>query len=56
MLVALKPSGLHLMLRIKQHLVEGETFPLTLTFEKAGPIEVTVRVEKVGAMNDMEGM
>ena len=54
--VVLKPSGLHLMLRIKQQLMEGETFPLTLTFEKAGPIEVTVRVEKVGAMDDMEGM
>jgi copper(I)-binding protein len=54
--VALKPSGLHLMLRIKQQLEEGETFPLTLTFEKAGPIEVTVRVGKVGAMDDMRGM
>ena len=54
--VVLKPSGLHLMLRIKQQLMEGETFPLTLTFEKAGPIEVTVRVGKVGAMDDMEGM
>jgi copper(I)-binding protein len=54
--VALKPSGLHLMLRIKQQLEEGETFPLTLTFEKAGPIEVTVTVGKVGAMDDMRGM
>jgi copper(I)-binding protein len=54
--VVLKPSGLHLMLRIKQQLKEGEMFPLTLTFEKAGPIEATVRVGKVGAMDDMEGM
>jgi copper(I)-binding protein len=54
--VALKPSGIHLMLRIKQQLKQGETFPLTLTFEKAGPIEVTVRVGKVGAMDDMDGM
>jgi copper(I)-binding protein len=54
--VALKPSGLHMMLHIKQQLKEGETFPLTLTFEKAGPMEVTVRVGKVGAMDDMEGM
>jgi copper(I)-binding protein len=54
--VVLKPSGLHLMLRIKQQLKQGETFPLTLTFEKAGPIEATVRVGKVGAMDDMEGM
>jgi copper(I)-binding protein len=54
--VALKPSGIHLMLRIKQQLKQGETFPLTLTFEKAGQIEATVRVGKVGAMDDMEGM
>jgi copper(I)-binding protein len=54
--VVLKPSGLHLMLRIKQQLKEGDTFPLTLTFEKAGPIEATVRVGKVGAMDDMKGM
>jgi periplasmic copper chaperone A len=54
--VALKPSGIHLMLRIKQPLKQGETFSLTLTFEKAGPIEATVRVGKVGAMDDMEGM
>ena len=54
--VMLKPSGLHLMLRIKHQLKQGETFPLTLTFEKAGPIEVTVRVGKVGAMDDMNGM
>ena len=54
--VALKPSGLHLMLRIKQQLKEGETFPLALTFEKAGQIEVTVKVGKVGAMDDMPGM
>jgi periplasmic copper chaperone A len=44
------------MLRIKQQLKQGETFPLTLTFEKAGPIEATVRVGKVGAMDGMEGM
>jgi copper(I)-binding protein len=54
--VVLKPSGLHLMLRIKQQLNEGETFPLTLTFEKAGSIETTARVGKVGAMDDMPRM
>jgi periplasmic copper chaperone A len=52
----LKPNGLHLMLRIKQQLKEDETFPLTLTFEKAGLIEATVKVGKVGAMDDMRGM
>jgi len=54
--VVLKPSGLPLMLRIKQQLKEDETFPLTLTFEKAGLIEATVKVGKVGAMDDMRGM
>jgi copper(I)-binding protein len=54
--VVLKPSGLHLMLRIKQQLMEGQTFPLTLIFEKAGSIETTVRAGKVGAMDDMPGM
>ena len=44
------------MLRIKHQLKEGETFPLALTFEKAGQIEVTVKVGKVGAMDDMPGM
>jgi copper(I)-binding protein len=54
--VVLKPGGLHLMLRIKQQLMEGQTFPLTLTFEKAAQIDTTVRVGKVGAMDDMPGM
>jgi hypothetical protein len=31
-------------------LKEGEHFPLTLAFEKAGTREVTVMVGKVGAM------
>jgi copper(I)-binding protein len=43
-------------LRIKQQLNEGETFPLTLTFEKAGSIETTARVGKSGAMDDMPRM
>jgi len=54
--VVLKPSGLHLMVRIKQQLVEGQIFPLTLTFEKAGSIETTARVGKVGAIDDMPRM
>ena len=41
----LKPGGVHMMLiDLKQPLVAGQHFPLTLTFERAGkiPIEVTV--------------
>ena len=48
--VALKPGGEHLMLLgLHQPLREGQSFPLTLNFEKAGPREVTVSVEKPGA-------
>jgi len=54
--VTLKPSGIHLMMKLKQQLQEGQTFPLTLTFERAGVIEVTVKIGTVGAMDDMSGM
>ena len=57
--VALKPGGTHAMLvGLKQLLVAGQSFPLTLEFEKAGKIDVTVSVEKVGAMEHqhMNGM
>jgi len=53
----LKPGGLHVMLMgLKQPLAEGQSFPLTLNFEKAGRIEVTVSVAKAGSMGDMPGM
>lgn len=49
--VTLKPGGYHIMLMGLAHpLVEGQTFPLTLTFAKAGSETVTVTVQKVGAM------
>lgn len=48
--VALKPSGEHIMLLGLNHpLREGQSFPLTLNFEKAGSRTVTVAVEKAGA-------
>ena len=47
----LKPGGYHVMLMdLKQPLKEGDSFPLTLSFEKAGEVAVTVKVEKAGAM------
>ena len=50
--VTFSPGGLHIMMvGLKQPLKEGKTFPLSLTFEKAGKIEVTVPIEKVGAMH-----
>jgi copper(I)-binding protein len=48
--VTLKPGGEHIMLMgLNGPLREGQSFPLTLTFEKAGAREVTVPVEKAGA-------
>jgi len=49
--VTLKPGGYHIMLSgLARPLQEGQTFPLTLDFAKAGAHQVTVNVEKVGAM------
>jgi copper(I)-binding protein len=55
----LKPGGLHLMLTgLNGPLKAGQSFPVTLTFEKAGKIEATVAVGKAGAMSgqSMPGM
>jgi copper(I)-binding protein len=55
----LKPGGYHVMLMdLKGPLVAGQTFAVTLTFEKAGKVEATATVEKVGAMGPgaMPGM
>ncbi len=47
----LQPSGLHLMLTgLAAPLKEGDSLPLTLTFEKAGEIELRVAIGKAGAM------
>ena len=49
--VTLKPGGYHIMLTgIAKPLEAGQSFPLTLDFAKAGARQVTVTVEKVGAM------
>ncbi|HEY2862303.1 MAG TPA: copper chaperone PCu(A)C [Casimicrobiaceae bacterium] len=48
--VMLQPGGYHLMLGdLKRPLREGDRFPLTLAFEKAGSIEVSVEVENMAA-------
>jgi copper(I)-binding protein len=42
-----KPGSYHVMLvGLKAPLADGQSFPLTLTFEHAGKIEVTVKVLK----------
>jgi copper(I)-binding protein len=49
--VTMKPGGYHIMLTgLTQPLKEGQTFAMTLSFDKAGSREVTVTVRKVGAM------
>ncbi|MCA3262207.1 MAG: copper chaperone PCu(A)C [Telmatospirillum sp.] len=46
----LQPGGLHIMLiDIKAPLQAGTSFPVTLTFEKAGPIIVQVAVRAIRA-------
>ena len=44
--VSFEPGGLHVMLLgLDRPLIAGESYPLTLTFERAGEIEMTVMVE-----------
>lgn len=48
--IALEPGGYHIMLiGLKQALKEGTSFPLTLTFEKAGTVTLSVPVQKAGS-------
>jgi hypothetical protein len=50
--VTLEPNGYHVMLTgLKAPLKEGQSVPLTLTFEHAGAQQVTASVAKVGAMH-----
>jgi copper(I)-binding protein len=43
--LVLAPGGYHVMLTgLKQALVAGSTFPITLTFEQTGPVTVSVEV------------
>jgi copper(I)-binding protein len=48
--VRLAPGGYHIMLTgLKQALKQGDSFPVTLSFAKAGQVTATVTVEKAGA-------
>ena len=50
----LKPGGFHvMMLDLKLPLKAGDKVPLTLTFEKAGSIDIAVQVESMGDMGGM---
>ncbi len=49
--VELKPHGLHIMLMgLKKPLSQGDTFPVTLTFAKAGKVDLQI---VVGTVSDM---
>jgi copper(I)-binding protein len=48
--VELKPRSLHLMfMQLKAPLAAGQSFPVTLKFEKAGAVTTQFRVEAMGA-------
>jgi hypothetical protein len=48
--VTLRPGGLHLMLiGLSQPLRQGETVPVTLRFERAGEVQVSLSVQAAGA-------
>jgi copper(I)-binding protein len=57
--LALAPGGYHVMLMdLKRPLRQGDTFPITLNFEKAGQVKATVTVQRAGGGMPMghEGM
>ena len=48
--IEFQPNGLHVMLiDLHQPLKQGDHFPITLTFERAGAIESDVVVAAIGA-------
>jgi copper(I)-binding protein len=54
--VTLEPGGFHIMLSgLKQSLNQGDHFPITLSFAKAGQVTTTVAVTKAGATMPMPG-
>jgi len=55
--VKLAPTGLHLMMMdLKSPLKQGDKLPVTLQFEKAGKVTVTLDVQAVGASAPGGGM
>ena len=48
----LEPGGLHIMLMgLGQRLVEGESLPLSLTFERAGTVEIEAPIKGMAGMS-----
>lgn len=55
--IEFKPGGLHVMLiGLKAPLKQGDSFPLTLTFQRGGAVNVDVAVSGAGAMGAMTPM
>jgi periplasmic copper chaperone A len=55
--VEFEPGGLHIMfIGLKAPLAEGATIPLRLKFEKAGEVQVTVKVQAAGDAGPMKPM
>lgn len=54
--ITLAPGGYHLMLMdLKGPLKKGDKVPVTLAFEKAGEVKVTLDIEGIGAMGPTSG-
>src|SRR5262249_38854409 len=54
--VKLAPGGLHLMMmNLKSPLKQGDKMPVTLEFEKAGKVAITLDVQGVGATGPAAG-
>lgn len=55
-MLELKPGSYHVMfMGLKAPLKEGETVPVTLTFEKAGSVTLDFKVERLGAKGPAQG-
>jgi len=53
----LKPGGYHIMfMGLHAPLKEGDSFPMTVTFEKAGAKQLTVKIMKMGMKKGHEHM
>ncbi|CAM5217569.1 Copper chaperone PCu(A)C OS=Bosea thiooxidans OX=53254 GN=ARD30_08045 PE=4 SV=1 [Bosea thiooxidans] len=54
--VEFKPGGYHIMfMELKQQLNQGEMMKGTLTFEKAGSVDVEFKVDSIAAKGGGEG-
>jgi len=54
--VQFRPGGLHIMLiGLTAPLRQGEQVPVTLVFERAGEVEVLLRIEAAGARGPGHG-